>query len=47
MAAVEIHELGKRFGSVEAVKSLSFDVEAGRVTGVLGPHAGSSRRALR
>ena len=37
MAAVEIRDLHKRFGNVKAVKDLSFDVEAGRVTGFLGP----------
>ena len=47
MAAVEIRDLGKRFGSVEAVKSLSFDVEAGRVTGFLGPNGAGKSTTLR
>ena len=37
MAEVEIRDLHKRFGSVNAVNGLSFDVEPGRVTGFLGP----------
>jgi len=47
VAAVEIRDLGKRFGSVEAVKSLSFDVEAGRVTGFLGPNGAGKSTTLR
>ena len=38
MPAVEIRDLHKRFGKVKAVKGLSFEVEAGRVTGFLGPN---------
>jgi len=32
MPVVEIRDLHKRFGNVEAVKGLSFEIEAGRVT---------------
>jgi ABC-2 type transport system ATP-binding protein len=47
MAAVEIRDLHKRFGSVEAVKGLSFDVEPGRVTGFLGPNGAGKSTTLR
>ncbi len=47
MAPVEIHDLTKRFGKVEAVKSLSFEVEAGRVTGFLGPNGAGKSTTLR
>ncbi|MDQ3676212.1 MAG: ATP-binding cassette domain-containing protein [Actinomycetota bacterium] len=47
MAPVEIRDLTKRFGAVEAVKSLSFDVEAGRVTGFLGPNGAGKSTTLR
>src|SRR4051794_17752041 len=50
MAPVEIRDLSKRFGSFAAVEELSFDIEAGRVTGFLGPSGGGKsppRRALR
>ena len=47
MAPVEIRDLRKRFGSVEAVKGLSFDVHAGRVTGFLGPNGAGKTTTLR
>ncbi|MCA1683154.1 MAG: ATP-binding cassette domain-containing protein [Actinobacteria bacterium] len=47
MAVIEIHELHKRFGSVNAVKGLSFEVEAGRVTGFLGPNGAGKSTTLR
>jgi ABC-2 type transport system ATP-binding protein len=45
--AVEIHDLHKRFGSVEAVRGLSFSVEPGRVTGFLGPNGAGKSTTLR
>ena len=47
MAPVEIRDLTKRFGTVEAVKSLSFEVQAGRVTGFLGPNGAGKSTTLR
>jgi len=47
VAPVEIRDLTKRFGAVEAVKSLSFDVQAGRVTGFLGPNGAGKSTTLR
>ena len=47
MAVVEIHDLYKRFGSVQAVNGLSFEVEAGRVTGFLGPNGAGKSTTLR
>jgi ABC-2 type transport system ATP-binding protein len=47
MAPVEIRDLHKRFGSVEAVNGLSFDVEPGRVTGFLGPNGAGKSTTLR
>jgi ABC-2 type transport system ATP-binding protein len=47
MATVEVRDLSKRFGSVEAVKNLSFDVGAGRVTGFLGPNGAGKSTTLR
>ena len=48
MAEVEIRDLHKRFGSVNAVNGLSFEVAPGRVTGFLGPNgAGKSTTCAR
>ena len=47
MAVVEIRDLQKRFGSVEAVRGLSFDVQPGRVTGFLGPNGAGKSTTLR
>ncbi len=47
MASVEIHDLHKRFGSVNAVNGLSFDVAPGRVTGFLGPNGAGKSTTLR
>ena len=47
MAPVEIRDLSKRFGRVEAVKNLTFDVGAARVTGFLGPNGAGKSTTLR
>ena len=47
VAPVEIRDLSKRFGRVEAVRNLSFDVGAGRVTGFLGPNGAGKSTTLR
>ena len=36
--AIEVRELRKRYGDVEAVRGLSFRVERGEVVGLLGPN---------
>lgn len=43
---VEIAGLSKRFGSVQAVSSLSFVAEPGRVTGFLGPNGSGKTTTL-
>jgi ABC-2 type transport system ATP-binding protein len=47
LAAVEIREISKRFGSVQAVSGLSFEVSSGRVTGFLGPNGAGKSTTLR
>ena len=37
-AAIEVRDLHKRYGDVEAVRGLSFRVERGEVVGLLGPN---------
>ncbi len=47
MAPVEIQALRKRYGSVDAVKELTFTIEPGRVTGFLGPNGAGKTTTLR
>ena len=37
-ARLQVSELGKRFGGVIAVKSMSFDLNAGEIVGLIGPN---------
>ena len=47
MSVIEVRGLAKRFGSVQAVNGLSFDVERGTVTGFLGPNGAGKTTTLR
>ena len=47
MAAIEVHHLSKRFGSVTAVKDLSFEVVHGSITGFVGPNGAGKSTTLR
>ncbi|MDT7593432.1 MAG: type transport system ATP-binding protein [Pseudonocardiales bacterium] len=44
---VVVRNLTKRFGSIEAVRDLSFTVEPGQVTGFLGPNGAGKTTTLR
>ncbi len=46
-AAVFIQNLQKRYGSVEAVKDISFQVEPGEIFGLLGPNGAGKTTTLR
>ena len=45
--AIEVRALSKRFGAVNAVSRLTFDVPAGSVTGFLGPNGAGKTTTLR
>lgn len=44
---IEIQNLHKRFGQVQALNNLSFSVEPGKVTGFLGPNGSGKTTTLR
>jgi ABC-2 type transport system ATP-binding protein len=44
---ISVRGLTKRFGSIEAVNDLTFDVPAGQVTGFLGPNGAGKTTTLR
>ena len=44
---IQARELSKRFGKVQAVDALSFDVLPGRVTGFLGPNGAGKSTTMR
>ena len=44
---IEIQQLRKRFGAVEAVKDVSFQAPDGSVTGLLGPNGAGKTTSLR
>ena len=44
---IEVRNLSKRFGSVQAVSDLTFEVAPGRVTGFLGPNGAGKSTTLR
>ncbi len=46
-SAIEVRGLSKHFGKVAAVNDLTFEVEAGRVTGFLGPNGSGKTTTLR
>ena len=47
LAAIEIRDLTKSFGAVDAVRGLSFDVQPGRVTAFLGPNGAGKSTTLK
>ena len=45
--AILIENLQKRYGSVEAVKDVSFKIEPGEIFGLLGPNGAGKTTTLR
>lgn len=44
---IEVQQLAKRFGSVEAIRDVTFTARDGRVTGLLGPNGAGKSTTLR
>jgi ABC-2 type transport system ATP-binding protein len=47
VSAIEIRSVVKRFGDVEALKGVSADIEAGRLTGLVGPDGAGKTTLIR
>jgi sodium transport system ATP-binding protein len=46
-AKVIVRDLSKRYGGVEAVRGVSFDIQAGEIFGLLGPNGAGKTTTLR
>src|SRR5438094_10479286 len=46
-AMIEVRDLTKTFGAVEAVRGISFRVEAGEIVGFLGPNGAGKTTTMR
>ena len=47
MAMLEVNNLSKRFGELEVLKDISFNVEKGEVVAVIGPSGSGKSTMLR
>ena len=47
MAAIEVHQLSKRFGNFTAVDGIEFKVEQGEIFGLLGPNGAGKSTLIR
>ena len=47
MFAIEVKNLVKHYGSIEAVKGISFDVKEGEIFGLIGPNGAGKTTVLR
>ena len=47
MHVIEVDQLARRFGKVEAIKELSFSAEEGEILGFLGPNGAGKTTTTR
>lgn len=47
MPVVEVHDLRRSYGSFEALRGISFSVEAGEIVGLLGPNGAGKTTAMK
>ena len=44
---IDVENVGKRYGPLEAVKGVSFHIDAGEVVGLLGPNGAGKTTIMR
>ena len=47
MSVVEVKNLVKHYGSIEAVKGITFNIDKGEIFGLIGPNGAGKTTALR